>query len=1052
MKSNFSQQTKRKFKEISILCLILLVIALYFSMRIGCLCRADASLFNELSKVFSNDYFINELISKPIYFSFGGQALMCMFYGVIIVLFIYLILMSKALTEPERVGEEHGSAGWASLKEISQYASNIKDKVRTIRIGNKLEHDIEETHNLVFTNNVKLATKRTHFDKVHDRNLNVAVWGGSGSGKTRNYVKPNLMQFHGNYFVTDPKGTVIDDCGHMFEKNGYDIKCFNLIPETMYKSMAYNPLYYIKTKEQILSFVNCLIKNTTPDKTSSSDPFWEKSETLLYISILSYLQDWVDVSDFTLPSLVEYIELAKVKESNEDYVSNLDKIFKEIETGYMCLVIDTDSQQEKEMIDYYLKYSKYCNNQSNKDMNNSSSDIPERTKTFLKSGADARDDIEIGEIDIPCDLISNRTGKSYWDLFYDFNIEPKDSYDENDPNYKELLIKIALKYGKPLSQEAKEIKEIEDDNNLTKFEKEKKLVEIQQQLKAKYSNNELISIGKEYVFPQTEKDKLFREDYYCVFRYKDFKQAAGETLKSIIISCNVRLAPTTFPGVRRILSGKEEVVDEIDSITGEKTGNKITEFTGKCEMELDNLGGISKEKPDNKMIIFAIMSDTDTTYNFLFALMMYQTLDLLCNKANVEFGGSLPRLVHMIFDEFANIGNIRDFDKTIAVTRSRNIAVSMILQTPFQLENNYKKEAAKVILDNCDTTLYLGGGSDGASESTCKEISARLGSQTIRVQSYGENRGRQGSTNINRQVQKRELMTSEEVARLPRDEAIVMIKQARPYRDKKFFLEKHSNYKYIDPVHKNMGLDINNEKIKEKFDFVKYKNKKSLNENTQNTKSTDQVTDEEFNKIMRDKISSNVKNINKNENRNKPEYRDNALIKRGVSPFLYDNNLPLNKLLFVDISINGKVNSDNSYIKEISIVDYNKKLIYQKKLDNKQLSDNDIVKIKNIIKDRIIVSYPQDYIKDYFEKQNISNLDQKYLSLVQIFAPIFGKKSKLYGTYTWPTFNDCINYYFKNEIKSSQNELKTHSVSKLIVDVYKQISGINYRNIIKKVA
>lgn len=419
---------------------------------------------------------------------------------------------------------------------------------------------------------------------------------------------------------------------------------------------------------------------------------------------------------FTLPNLVDWLELAKVKEEDEDFESPLDSIFKQIETGLRYVRVD--SEDAKRWI------------------RNHSKDKGRGRKNKEKS------QVVDGFIQVD-NVGTNAQGVG--------QLPPRDGF-----------IDIPSKFVKYLP------------------------------------NGEVEPVS--HFNPETGEYEG-RPDDYCVKRYNDFKQAAGKTLKSIIISCNVRLLPISIPLIADILNGAKD---------------QNGEPTGRCEMELHKLGD-----PDHKQIIFAVMSDTNDTYFFIIALLVYQLMDLLCNKAFTNFKGKLPTPVHFILDEFANLGVLPDFNRTIAITRSRNIGVSMILQTPFQLEQNYSKEVAKVIIDNCDTMVYLGGGSDGADVSTCKEISARLGKETIHTRTYGSNRGQQASTNINNQIQARELMTSDEVAMLPRAEQLVLIKNTYPFRDKKYDLATHKRYKLIDPeAHNDGGC-----KYKENFDFVEYRDK-----------------------------------------------------------------------------------------------------------------------------------------------------------------------------------------------------------------------------------
>lgn len=213
-----------------------------------------------------------------------------------------------------RSGEESGSARWGTLKE-----------------GKKFKDLQTEDNNLLFTKNFGLALHRPKFDPEYDRNLNVLVVGGSGSGKTFNYVTPNICQLNTSYFVTDPKGTLLKDAGYLFTDNGYKLKSFNTI--NLDESMHYNPLKYVKTDTDILSFVNCFIMNTNPEGKSSGDPFWENAEKMLYTALIALLRDWFPAKDYNMSSLLTLLSLAEARENDENFKSALDFMFVQIEKG-----------------------------------------------------------------------------------------------------------------------------------------------------------------------------------------------------------------------------------------------------------------------------------------------------------------------------------------------------------------------------------------------------------------------------------------------------------------------------------------------------------------------------------------------------------------------------------------------------------------------------------------------------------------------------------------------------------------------------------------------
>lgn len=520
-----------------------------------------------------------------------------------------------------RAGEESGSARWGTLKE-----------------GKLFRDKTNEDNNLIFTQNYGLALKRPKFNPELDRNLNVLVIGGSGSGKTYNYVTPNICQLNTSFFVTDPKGTLLKDAGFLFTDNGYKVKSFNTI--NLDESMHYNPLAYVKTDTDILSFVNCFIMNTNGDG-KAGDPFWENAERMLYTALIALLRDWFQPKDYSLSGLLTLLSLAEARENDENFKSPLDLMFLQIEEG-----------------------KRYIKNDGAAPSGTAPSGL---SRGFGTSG-----DAGNGYSWEPSKFVRNSDG-----------VKP------------------------------------------------------------------------------AECGGLSADEDFALMNYKNFKVAAGKTLKSIIISCNVRLAPIATAGVREMLKYDE--------------------------MELDTLGD-----PDAKVAVFGILSDTDKTLSFLFAIMMWQCIDQLCRKALTDYGGKLPTPVHFIFDEFANIGTIPQIEETIAVTRSRNIGITIILQSMSQLESKYDKKA-QTIVDCCDSTLFLGG----KSNSTNKEIAEMIGRQTIHQMTYNESTGQSSSTSKNLQIQGRDLIDAAEIAKMSRKKAILLIAGTNPLMDDKFDPHTHKRYCYI---------------------------------------------------------------------------------------------------------------------------------------------------------------------------------------------------------------------------------------------------------------
>ena len=456
---------------------------------------------------------------------------------------------------------EYGSARWGTAKDIEPF------------IAPKFED------NVILTKTERLMMSNRPKNPANARNKNVLIIGGSGSGKTRFWLKPNLLQMHSSYVVTDPKGSIVIECGNALLKHGYTIKIFNTI--NFQKSMHYNPFAYIHSEKDILKLVTTLIANTKGDG-KAGDEFWTKAETLLYCALIGYIHYEAPIEEQNFSTLIEFLNAMEVREDDEEFQNPVDLMFEALE--------------------------------------------------------------------------------------------------KKKPNH------------------------------------------------------------------------------FAVRQYKKYKLAAGKTLKSILISCGARLAPFDIKELRDLM--------EYD------------------ELELDTLG-------DQKTALFVILSDTDSTFNFVAALMYSQLFNLLCDKADDFYGGRLPVHVRLILDEFANIGQIPNFDKLIATIRSREISASIILQSQSQLKTIYK-DAADTIVGNCDSTLFLGG----KEKSTLKEISELLGKETIDLYNQSENRGSQVSHGLSYQKLGKELMTQDELAVMDGGKCIFMLRGVRPFLSDKYDLTRHPNYRY----------------------------------------------------------------------------------------------------------------------------------------------------------------------------------------------------------------------------------------------------------------
>ena len=472
-----------------------------------------------------------------------------------------------------RRGIEYGSARWGTPADIAPYV------------------DPDFSQNVLLTQTERITMSSRPKEPKYARNKNILVIGGSGSGKTRFFVKPNLLQCHSSYVVTDPKGTILNEVGALLDRKGYRIKSLNLI--NFKKSMRYNPLAYIRSEKDILKLVNALILNTKGEGEKSSEDFWVKAERLYYSALIGYIWYEAEPEERNFITLLDLINASEAREDDEEFQSPVDLLF-------------------------------------------------------------------------------------------------------------------------------------------AKLEKE-------------------------------------HPDHFAVKQYRKFKMAAGKTLKSILISCGARLSPFDIAELRDLMA--------------------------EDELELDTLG-------DRKSALFVILSDTDSTFNFVAALMYSQLFNLLCDKADDFYGGRLPVHVRCLLDEFANIGQIPNFDKLIATIRSREISASIILQSQSQLKAIYK-DAAEIISDNCDCTLFLSGRGKNA-----KEIAEVLGKETIDSYNQSENRGAQTSHGLNYQKLGKELMSQDEIATMDGGKCILQVRGVRPFFSEKYDITRHPRYQYLSDADKKNTFDV----------------------------------------------------------------------------------------------------------------------------------------------------------------------------------------------------------------------------------------------------
>lgn len=561
--------TKPNMKKL-VLLNIPYVFAFYFADKVAFAFRSAAGgdLLSVLSAGMSN---LSMAFRNPLP-SFNLTDLLI---GAAAALLLKLLVYVKAKNRKKfRQGIEYGSARWGTPEDIKPYIDPVFQ------------------NNVILTQTERLTMDSRPKQPKYARNKNVMVIGGSGSGKTRFYVKPNLMQMHSSYCVTDPKGTILVECGKMLVRNGYAVKSLNTI--NFAKSLHYNPFAYIHSEKDILKLVNTIIVNTKGEGDKSGEDFWVKAEKLYYTALIGYI--WYEAPDneknFT--TLLEMINASEAREDDETFKNPVDKMFDELEAE-----------------------------------------------------------------------------------------EP---------------------------------------------------------------------------------------EHFAVKQYRKYKLAAGKTAKSILISCGARLAPFDIAELRELMSFDE--------------------------LELDTLG-------ERKSALFVIISDTDDTFNFVAAIMYSQLFNLLCDKADNEYGGRLPIHVRCLLDEFANIGQIPKFDKLIATIRSREISASIILQSQSQLKTLYK-DSADTIVGNCDATLFLGG----KEKSTLKEISEILGKETIDLYNTSETRSNNNSYGLNYQKTGKELMSQDELAVMDGGKCILQLRGVRPFLSNKYDITKHPQYKYLSDYDKRNAFDI----------------------------------------------------------------------------------------------------------------------------------------------------------------------------------------------------------------------------------------------------
>ena len=518
---------------------------------------AAASAYEEGSNIFVWMGRFSEVLKRPSLLRWTPHTVKCIV--VVLLLCAFAVLLYRSDREKRRPGGEYGTAKWEAAETMNQ---KYADK---------------DGPNVILTQHVSIGMD----GYKHQRNLNILVVGGSGSGKTRYFCKPGLMDANCSYLVVDPKGEMLRSTGHFLKSQGYDIKVFDLIHPR--QSDGYNPFRYIREEPDVLKLMDNLVKNTTPPKGASNDPFWEKAEIALDSALMLYLLSEAPKEEQTFEMLMFMLECARVMEEDDQYPTPLDLLFQSLE--------------------------------------------------------------------------------------------------ERDPTH------------------------------------------------------------------------------VAVREYKVYKQAAGKTAKSILVTASVRLSAFIFP--------------------------QYTNIMQEDEMDFGSLG-------ERKRAIFCITPVNDGSMNYLVSMLFTQCFQELYLRADERYDGRLPVPVRVIQDEWANVPQPDSYPKVLATCRSYNIGIDIIVQNIQSIKARYRDEYQSII-GNCDTLLFLGGGNEPES---LEFMSKLLGKETITIRTRGQTRGRSGSSSINYQLTGRELMTPDEIRRMPTREALLLIRGESPVRDRKYNIKKHPNYRY----------------------------------------------------------------------------------------------------------------------------------------------------------------------------------------------------------------------------------------------------------------
>ena len=526
---------------------VLAVPVIYMAMVLACSYEAGTDLFALMER-------FGLLLGRPDLLRWTAYTPRCILGA--LVCYGLAVTLYYSDHENRRPGEEYGSAKWGSARELNKQYADPNGK------------------NVILTKHVSIGLD----GYKHQRNLNILVVGGSGSGKTRFFCKPGIMSVNCSYLIVDPKGEMLRSTGYLLKEEGYDVKVFDLIHPR--QSDGYNPFTYIRDDPDVLKLMDNLVKNTTPPKGASNDPFWEKAEIALDSALMLYLLYEAPAEEQNFEMLMFMLECARVMEEDEQYQSPLDLLFQTLE--------------------------------------------------------------------------------------------------ERDPSH------IAVR------------------------------------------------------------------------EYKVYKQAAGKTAKSILVTASVRLAAFIFPQYAAMMQTDE--------------------------MDFASMG-------ERKRAIFCVIPVNDGSMNYLVSMLLTQCFQQLYLRADERYNGRLPVPVRVIQDEWANVAQPDSYPKVLATCRSYNIGINIIVQNIQSIKALYKDEWEGII-GNCDTLLFLGGGNEPTS---LEFVSKLLGKETVHTRTRGQTKGRSGSSSVNYQQTGRDLMTPDEIRMLPTNDALLFIRGEKPVRDKKYDIKKHPN-------------------------------------------------------------------------------------------------------------------------------------------------------------------------------------------------------------------------------------------------------------------